>query len=1382
MNNINENYLSRIGISNLENIRFNRLHNKFNTFQSQTAVPNVNDGTLSTYIVNNELYFNNNKLTEGGSITGGTGTISDSPFTITDGTITQKTAQPLQFQNQPISSISSIDTATITSTTGTITNFFATSGTITNISGTTGTITNLAPETINLFGSTRTISNLAGITFNGVSTYINGLNNLTISGTMASSITSTTTLTASIGTITNLFSSTITTDTLNLSNLTISTLSADVITTTYLGSTSSTISDLVTNKTVATNASITDLYTDTIRGKSGAAINFPANYAIVSHEIQNNNDAGTAPIYSNQYWVGTKGNNPTPLANYIQSRIGTISDKSYTNFFVSPVSYFFLDLELIKGNTGTLSGLTTDVIQCDEIAVVKNLYCEEFFCSSDGGELFSFFDAAGSLLFKAGKAFADYKLAKKMLKIGATALLAVGALTIAGNIIYGIATESSEPSATDYLNMAEEYGCEDSSGSLSFTILDNPIGAPDNSRTVYTFAYNAGFGRLTSGGYVQTEAAQDGLGSGPKTEFAVYSIINGHDKQRSIEFNQYDSVSQWNTGAVQGTTGAGTTRTGEYMWDRRLVSIDTSTITGQFQPRLRFHHEDNQIAYLSDITHTLTDYWEINSGYLQPNANSGVQGKVQINSDNINLFDDVYLSDGNTFNFVTATKGQIAYNDTNKTLSFRNGDNDGEFIFNDYNGNARFKVDTTNNRIEIPQGNLFFQESGDQNIYKAGTGTLSFQYNGTITHYMDSGKGITIPEAIYLENVGGTPVGGTLSAFYRNGDDIYYDGKEIARYNAGASGVDLETPNLWVRSGYIYFDDAPNYTTDTAHIEESLQNLKYHVEANKTHSFEIDTSTIVQVATAKTSINNDLYLDGNGIEFNATGTPATITNRLFRNGSDLIFGTATLTSGGSSFFTSADGTATSSNLDFKFTQNLEVEGTLSNNSQYVYLGAKSGGGHNMVFDLPAGSNNSQITINSGQRFINYNANTDKGLFISHQGGADSENNIQFQLHASATTYVKITDTTTTFENDIDVATGKNIDINSGTLTVVGQMDIKNTFKVRSSNIATNVVDFDMSDTTATYSLSGGSNPDTYLFKDYNDDNVIQAKRDEFRVYNSSGNTTMMIQSANASIYNPLDVNDINARSGNSLDLGIAGTVTMSIANTNTINIASADLYFNTGNTGTISDSNAIHLGQWRIKQAIVPAVEFQALRFQFNPSTETKGGYILKSRNDAVITFTGQHKNSVIEEDDFILEKGMLLSSTGVIKNYNEENIITINETLPILKPTEILKDKAVFGVWTGEKKKVNEYIQGSFGTSCEPLEEDSSRCLINSTGEGAILVCNSGGNIEIGDYICSSSKKGIGMKQDDDLNHNYTIAKATTAYNFTDENDTVLVGCLYML
>ncbi len=38
---------------------------------------------------------------------------------------------------------------------------------------------------------------------------------------------------------------------------------------------------------------------------------------------------------------------------------------------------------------------------------------------------------------------------------------------------------------------------------------------------------------------------------------------------------------------------------------------------------------------------------------------------------------------------------------------------------------------------------------------------------------------------------------------------------------------------------------------------------------------------------------------------------------------------------------------------------------------------------------------------------------------------------------------------------------------------------------------------------------------------------------------------------------------------------------------------------------------------------------------------------------------------------------------------------------------------------------------------------------------------CNSNGNIENGDYITSSDYLGYGEQQDDDLLHNYTVAKA---------------------
>ncbi len=67
-------------------------------------------------------------------------------------------------------------------------------------------------------------------------------------------------------------------------------------------------------------------------------------------------------------------------------------------------------------------------------------------------------------------------------------------------------------------------------------------------------------------------------------------------------------------------------------------------------------------------------------------------------------------------------------------------------------------------------------------------------------------------------------------------------------------------------------------------------------------------------------------------------------------------------------------------------------------------------------------------------------------------------------------------------------------------------------------------------------------------------------------------------------------------------------------------------------------------------------------------------------------------------------------------------------------------------------------------------------RMIVNSVGEGGIWICNSNGNIENGDYIQSSDHLGYGEKQDDDLLHNYTVAKATIDCSF--ELDSPLYQC----
>jgi hypothetical protein len=75
-------------------------------------------------------------------------------------------------------------------------------------------------------------------------------------------------------------------------------------------------------------------------------------------------------------------------------------------------------------------------------------------------------------------------------------------------------------------------------------------------------------------------------------------------------------------------------------------------------------------------------------------------------------------------------------------------------------------------------------------------------------------------------------------------------------------------------------------------------------------------------------------------------------------------------------------------------------------------------------------------------------------------------------------------------------------------------------------------------------------------------------------------------------------------------------------------------------------------------------------------------------------------------------------------------------------------QDKAVYGVLSNNM-------------------EDSSMCMVNSVGEGAIWVSNKNGPLDNGDYICSSSILGYGQKQTSDQMQSYTVAKIHVACNF---------------
>lgn len=199
--------------------------------------------------------------------------------------------------------------------------------------------------------------------------------------------------------------------------------------------------------------------------------------------------------------------------------------------------------------------------------------------------------------------------------------------------------------------------------------------------------------------------------------------------------------------------------------------------------------------------------------------------------------------------------------------------------------------------------------------------------------------------------------------------------------------------------------------------------------------------------------------------------------------------------------------------------------------------------------------------------------------------------------------------------------------------------------------------------------------------------------------------------------------------------------------------------------------------------------------------------------SEQTIAFTGQHpcRPTAGKTTDYSNKVGHIVVADGTYNNgffstgVNDKSTPSINEALPHVKLSTKEKEKSVFGVisnaedlndvnspvWKNEKspKPYREWTNGKI-TSFLRYEEGDERIWINSLGEGAVLVSNINGNLENGDYITTSAIEGIGMKQDDDLLHNYTVAKITQDENFTSETTDItynnqtykikLVGCTY--
>jgi len=167
---------------------------------------------------------------------------------------------------------------------------------------------------------------------------------------------------------------------------------------------------------------------------------------------------------------------------------------------------------------------------------------------------------------------------------------------------------------------------------------------------------------------------------------------------------------------------------------------------------------------------------------------------------------------------------------------------------------------------------------------------------------------------------------------------------------------------------------------------------------------------------------------------------------------------------------------------------------------------------------------------------------------------------------------------------------------------------------------------------------------------------------------------------------------------------------------------------------------------------------------------EDDGGQLVNRMN-----FTGQHRcfikdipfsNTDYEGRIICADQNIYISMSNTIKKGNQA--ITQNESLPYVSLSNKINDKSCFGVISsGEdpNERIDRY--GAFSTPYEK-EKGDTRVYINSVGEGAIWVSNKNGTLESGDYITTCDLSGYGTKQDDDILHNYTVAKITMDCDFS--------------
>ena len=147
--------------------------------------------------------------------------------------------------------------------------------------------------------------------------------------------------------------------------------------------------------------------------------------------------------------------------------------------------------------------------------------------------------------------------------------------------------------------------------------------------------------------------------------------------------------------------------------------------------------------------------------------------------------------------------------------------------------------------------------------------------------------------------------------------------------------------------------------------------------------------------------------------------------------------------------------------------------------------------------------------------------------------------------------------------------------------------------------------------------------------------------------------------------------------------------------------------------------------------------------------------------------FTGFHLAAISDTENCSI--GDIAVDSSVLFKRDISNVTCVCEN------STSTNQKNIIGVYSTDKRTPTEDMTEDY------LLFDGYKIIdINAVGEGQINVCGENGDIEAGDYITTSSIPGKGMKQNDDILHNYTVAKSREDVTFSSTTEVKMIACTY--